>query len=150
MLDLAHLNEAGFYEVLDLYAPPVLVTHSFSRAIVDHPRGLTDDQLRAMGDAWWPGGPGVRPRVPRRRGSIDEALRHIDRIASLAGEDAVSIGSDWGVAAMGELGDHASLAGLLDAVGGPTAPVWPRSSRSPTRTTSSATNCRSARPRLRT
>jgi len=37
---------------------------------------------------------------------------------SLAGENAVSIGSDWGVAAMGELGDHASLAGLIDAVAG--------------------------------
>ena len=48
-LDLAHLNDGGFYQVLDLYAPPVLVTHSFSRAISDHPRGLADEQLRALG-----------------------------------------------------------------------------------------------------
>jgi microsomal dipeptidase-like Zn-dependent dipeptidase len=35
----------------------------------------------------------------------------------LAGENAVSIGSDWGVTAMGELGDPASLVGLVNAVG---------------------------------
>lgn len=117
MLDLAHLNDAGFFEVLDLYAPPVLVTHSFSRAIGDHPRGLSDDQLRALGDHGGLIGLAFDPDF-LGRGTVDEALRHIDAIVSLAGENAVSIGSDWGVAAMGELGDHASLAGLIDAVAG--------------------------------
>ena len=116
-LDLAHLNEAGFYEALDSYAPPVLVTHSFCRAIGDHPRGLTDDQLRALGEHGGLVGLAFDPDF-LGRGSIDEALRHIDRIASVAGENSVSIGSDWGVAAMGEIGDHAALVGLLDAVGG--------------------------------
>jgi membrane dipeptidase len=115
MLDLAHLNEAGFYQSLDLCASPLLVTHSFCRAIGDHPRGLTDDQLRALGDH---GGLVGLAFVPDflGQGSIDEALRHVDRIARFAGEDAVSIGSDWGATAMGELGDHAALAALLDAV----------------------------------
>jgi membrane dipeptidase len=116
-LDLAHLNDAGFYEALDYYAPPVLVTHSSCRAIVDHPRCLADAQLRALGDHGGLVGLAFDPDFIGRRGSIDDALRHIDRIASLAGENAVSIGSDWGVAAMGELGDPASLAGLLCAVG---------------------------------
>jgi microsomal dipeptidase-like Zn-dependent dipeptidase len=116
-LDLSHLNDAGFYEALDLYAPPVLVTHSHSRAIVDHPRGLTDGQLRALGDHGGLVGHPFCPDFLGERGSIDEALRHIDRIATLAGEDAVSIGSDWGTAAMGELRDTASLAALVAAVG---------------------------------
>lgn len=116
-LDLAHLNDAGFYEALDLYSPPALVTHSSCRAIVDHPRGLADDQLRALGDHGGLVGLAFFPDFLGQQGSVDEALRHIDRIASLAGEDAVSIGSDWGVAAMGELGDPAALVGLIDAVG---------------------------------
>lgn len=115
-LDLAHLNEAGFYEALDRYSPPVLVTHSFCRAIVDHPRGLADEQLRALGDHGGLVGLAFDPDF-LGQGSVDEALRHIDMIASLAGENAVSIGSDWGVATMGELGDPASLVGLVDAVG---------------------------------
>ncbi len=115
LLDLAHLNEGGFYDSLDLYAPPVLVTHSFCRAIGDHPRGLTDGQLRALGDHGGLVGLAFDPDF-LGQGSVDEALRHIDRIASLAGESTVSIGSDWGVATMGELGDHAALVRLLDAV----------------------------------
>jgi membrane dipeptidase len=117
LLDLAHLNDAGFYEALDLYAPAALVTHSSCRAIVDHPRGLTDDQLRALGDHGGLVGLAFFPDFLGERGSVDEALRHVEKIASLAGEDAVSIGSDWGSAGMGELGDTASLGGLLSAVG---------------------------------
>jgi membrane dipeptidase len=116
LLDLAHLNEAGYFEVCDLYAPPVLVTHSFCRAIGDHPRGLTDEQLRVLGDHGGLVGLAFDPDF-LGKGSVDEALLHIERIASLAGEEAVSIGSDWGVAPMGELGDPASLAGLIHAVG---------------------------------
>jgi microsomal dipeptidase-like Zn-dependent dipeptidase len=115
-LDLAHLNEAGFHEALGLYSSPVLVTHTFCRAIVDHPRGLTDDQLRAIGDHGGLVGLAFPPEFLGQHGSVDEALRHIGRIASLAGEDAVSIGSDRGVAAMGELGDPASLVGLVEEV----------------------------------
>jgi membrane dipeptidase len=115
MLDLAHLNEGGFYQALDLYAPPVLVSHSFCRAIGDHPRGLTDAQLRSLGEH---GGLVGLAFVPDflGQGSIDEALRHIDRIVSLTGEGAISIGSDWGVTHMGELGDPSSLAVLVAAV----------------------------------
>lgn len=115
MLDLAHLSDAGFYESLDLYAPPVLVTHSFCRSISDHPRGLDDQQLRALGEHGGLMGLAFDPDF-LGQGSIDEALRHIDRIASLAGESAVSIGSDWGVAATGELGDPTALVGLIEAV----------------------------------
>jgi microsomal dipeptidase-like Zn-dependent dipeptidase len=115
-LDLAHLNDGGFYEALDLYSPPVLVTHSFSRGIVDHPRGLADGQLRALGDHGGLIGLAFPPDFLGERGSVDEALRHIDRIASLAGDHTVSIGSDWGVSVMGELSDPGSLVGLFDAV----------------------------------
>jgi membrane dipeptidase len=115
-LDLSHLNDAGFFEALDLYAPRVLVTHTFCRAITDHPRGLTDDQLRALGEHGGLVGLAFYPEFLGQRGSVDEALRHIDRIATLAGEDAVSIGSDWGVTDMGELGDPAALGGLIEAI----------------------------------
>jgi len=115
LLDLAHLNDAGFYDALDEYAPPILVTHTFCRAISDHPRGLDDDQLRALGDHGGLVGLAFDPDF-LGQGTVDEALFHIERIASLAGEDAVSIGSDWGVAAMGELGNPEALGGLVDAV----------------------------------
>ena len=115
LLDVAHINDGGFYDVLDTYAPPVLVTHTFCRALTHHPRGLADEQLRALGDHGGLVGLAFDPDF-LGQGTVDEALRHIDRIASLAGEDAVSIGSDWGVAAMGHLRCPATLVSLLDAV----------------------------------
>jgi len=115
LLDLAHLNDAGFHDSLDLYAPPVLVTHSFCQALTSHPRGLSDGQLRALGEHGGLVGLAFDPDF-LGTGSVDEALRHIDRIATLAGPDAVSIGSDWGVAPMGELGGPSSLVALLVAV----------------------------------
>jgi microsomal dipeptidase-like Zn-dependent dipeptidase len=115
-LDLAHLNDAGFHEALDLYEAPVLVTHTSCRAIVDHPRGLSDEQLRTLGEHGGLAGLAFFPDFLGEHGSVDEALRHIDRIASLAGEDALAIGSDWGVAEMGRLGNPDSLVGLIDAV----------------------------------
>jgi membrane dipeptidase len=121
LLDLAHLNEAGFYEALELYPAPLLVTHSFCRAIGDHPRGLVDGQLRALGEHGGLIGLAFDPDF-LGHGTVDEALRHIDRIATLAGDSCVSIGSDWGVAPMGELGDPGMLAVLLDQVAGSFGP----------------------------
>ncbi len=115
LLDLAHLNDAGFFDALELYEAPVLVTHTFSRTVAHHPRGLSDDQLRALGEHGGLVGLAFDPDF-LGQGTVDEAMRHLDRIASLAGETAVSIGSDWGVAAMGELSGPESLLELLDAV----------------------------------
>ena len=95
----------------------MLVSHSFCRAIVDHPRGLADDQLRALGDHGGLVGLAFVPEFLGRHGSIDEALRHVERIATLAGERAVSIGTDWGVTDTGGLADPESLVSLVDAVG---------------------------------
>lgn len=116
LLDLAHINDTGFFDTLDHYSRPVLVTHSSCRGIVDHPRGLSDDQLRALGEHGGLVGLAFYPEFLGERGSVDEALRHIDHIVSIAGEDSISIGSDWGVTEMGELVDHASLAVLVAAV----------------------------------
>ncbi|MDR3685638.1 MAG: membrane dipeptidase [Coriobacteriia bacterium] len=118
LLDLAHLNDAGFHEALDAYAPPVLISHTFCRSIVDHPRGLDDDQLRATRAHGGLVGLAFVPEFLGERGSVDEVLRHIDKVATLAGERAVSIGTDWGVADMGELSSAQSLLGLVEAVAG--------------------------------
>ena len=85
-LDLAHLNDGGFFHALELYASPVLVTHSFSRAITDHPRGLGDEQLQALGEH---GGSGsrLRPGLPRPRDCRRGASAHRqDRVAGRRGQ----------------------------------------------------------------
>lgn len=48
VLDLSHLPQAGFYQVLELSTQPVLFTHGNCRALHEHRRNLTDDQIKAL------------------------------------------------------------------------------------------------------
>ena len=50
LIDLSHASEKTFYDVLEQSTKPVAVTHACCRAICDHPRNLTDDQLRAIAE----------------------------------------------------------------------------------------------------
>jgi membrane dipeptidase len=48
MVDVSHIADSSFYQVLRLTNIPVIASHSCSRAICDNPRNLTDDMLRAL------------------------------------------------------------------------------------------------------
>jgi len=48
MIDLSHVSDQSFYDVLQLSKVPVIASHSCSRALCDNPRNLTDDMLRAL------------------------------------------------------------------------------------------------------
>lgn len=48
VIDVSHVSEATFFEALELSTDPAIASHSGCRALADHPRNLTDDQLRAL------------------------------------------------------------------------------------------------------
>lgn len=48
MVDVSHISDRGFDDVLKISRTPVLASHSCARALCDHPRNLTDNQLRAL------------------------------------------------------------------------------------------------------
>ena len=51
LVDVSHISDASFRDVLDTSARPVVATHSCCRALADHPRNMTDDMIRIMADA---------------------------------------------------------------------------------------------------
>lgn len=51
VIDLSHAGERAFYDTLETSTQPVIASHSACRALRDHPRNLTDDQLRALAAA---------------------------------------------------------------------------------------------------
>ena len=51
VVDVSHLNDAGFADLLGIARRPFVASHSNARAVCDHPRNLTDDQFRAIRDA---------------------------------------------------------------------------------------------------
>jgi microsomal dipeptidase-like Zn-dependent dipeptidase/gamma-glutamyl-gamma-aminobutyrate hydrolase PuuD len=98
MIDLSHASESTFRDVMELTTFPVICSHSSARAICDHDRNLTDDQLRALARN---GGVAqvclldMYIHNDRRQASIVHAVEHIDHIAKVAGVDHVGIGSDF-------------------------------------------------------
>lgn len=97
VVDVSHLSEAGFWDVLDVSTEPIIASHSNARALCDHPRNLTDEQIKALAERG--GVMGINFFVPflRRDGqaSIDDIVRHIDHIVGLVGPAHVGFGSDF-------------------------------------------------------
>lgn len=98
MVDLSHAGESTFWDVMKLTDVPVICSHSSARALCDHDRNLTDEQLRALAknggvvqvcllDAY------INP--VKEKASVTDAVEHIDHIVKVAGIDHVGIGTDF-------------------------------------------------------
>lgn len=96
-VDTSHLNEAGFYDLFNKTNQPPMASHSCCRALCDHPRNLTDDQLRLMIREGSYVGMNFYPYFLAQDGKADLArvAEHIDHICQLGGEHIVGFGSDF-------------------------------------------------------
>ncbi len=97
LVDVSHASEKTFYDVLETSSVPIVASHSSARALCDHPRNLTDDQLRAIA---------ARGGVVQvclyngflredEQATVTDIVAHIRHIAAIAGIDHVGIGSDF-------------------------------------------------------
>jgi membrane dipeptidase len=97
VLDLAHASEQTFWDALDRASttPPV-VSHAACRALHDHPRNVTDDQLRALAERDGVIGLMPHPLVlgPEREG-VAGFLDHLDHAVAACGIDHVGLGGDF-------------------------------------------------------
>lgn len=98
VVDVSHLNDEGFAELLEFSRRPLAASHSNSRAICDHPRNLTDDQFRAICDRGGIVGLNYCTDflvTEKQDPKPEDILRHIDHWLGLGGERAISLGSDY-------------------------------------------------------
>ena len=96
MVDVSHLNEAGFWDVIDITEQPVVASHSNARKLHDHPRNLWDEQIQAIAEAG--GLVGVVFTFlteDRTTATLDDVLDQIDYMVGLVGPDHVGLGSDF-------------------------------------------------------
>lgn len=133
MVDLSHAAESTFYDVLDVSQEPVICSHSSSRLLCDHPRNLTDDQLRAIAEVGGVAQATFYPGFLRTDGeaTIKDAVRHILHMIDVAGVDHVGVGSDFdgdgGVPGLNDESEMINLTRRLMAEGfGPTVlkKIW--------------------------
>ena len=120
MIDLAHLNERGFWDVARLSDAPLVATHTAAHVLCPSARNLMDEQLDAIGESG--GVVGVTFYVSDLRADghrdadtpLAEIVRHIDYIAERIGIDHVAFGSDFdGAMIPREIGDVTGLPKLV-------------------------------------
>ena len=94
--DVSHLNERGFYDLLDMGVVP-LASHSCCRALCGHRRNLTDDQLRALFEAGGYVGVNFYPCFLRDEevAAISDICDHVLHMMEMGGEKQVGFGSDF-------------------------------------------------------
>ena len=97
MVDLSHAAEKSFYDALEMSTQPIVCSHSSCRALCDHPRNLTDDQMRALAAKG-----GVMQvtlyngfLVKDGEATIEDAMRHLEHAIDVMGIDHVGLGTDF-------------------------------------------------------
>ncbi len=123
LIDVSHLNEAGFWDIAKLAVMPLVATHSNVHALSPSPRNLTDMQLSAIAESGGLVGLNFAAAFLREDGGrvadtpISLMLRHLDRLVETLGEDGVAFGSDFDGAIIPDaIGDAAGLPVLIAAM----------------------------------
>ena len=116
--DVAHLNIAGFWDVIDKAKIAPLASHSNCRWLCDHSRNLHRDQVKALIER--KGFIGINFYsdflAKDRPATLDDVLRHIDALCSMGAEDIIGFGSDFdGIETWPEgLGNPADFPALIE------------------------------------
>ena len=96
VIDVSHMSEAGFWDVLSQSQQPVFASHSNARALCDHARNLTDQQIEALAKKGGVIGMNFLGQfVKDHSPTVHDVLDHIDHIANLVGVDCIGLGPDW-------------------------------------------------------
>ena len=118
IIDISHLSDAGFYDVITHSNKPVAATHSCVRALCAHSRNMTDDMLRKLGEHGGIIGLNFYSRFLQERGTtstMQQVLLHARHIVDVAGIDALALGSDYdGIDCELEWKDYSGMPKLLD------------------------------------
>jgi membrane dipeptidase len=94
LIDVSHLNDQGFWDVVKFSKSPFVASHSNCRALCDHPRNLTDEQIKAIADSG--GVVGVNAcKAFLNYGTKLNFLEHIDHLIKIGGVGVVGLGPDF-------------------------------------------------------
>ena len=97
MVDISHAGEQTFYDALAISNTPIVASHSSSRALCNHPRNLTDDQLKALAAKGGVAQVTLYSGFLREGGpaTIQDAIEHLNHMVNIMGIEHVGIGTDF-------------------------------------------------------
>ena len=96
VVDLSHMNREGFYQSLEAAEAPLMVSHANSCGMLDHPRNLADDQVKAIAKQGGIVGIMALPdRVAKKDATLEDLLKHLDYMVNLVGVEHLALGLDF-------------------------------------------------------
>jgi len=94
VIDVSHLNDPGFWDVIKFATGPIIASHSNCRALRDHPRNLTDEQIKAVADTG--GVIGINAAsLFTEPPDLPHLMDHLDHLVEVAGREHVGLGLDF-------------------------------------------------------
>ena len=98
LIDVSHLSETGFWDVIKRSKAPIVASHSNCYALCPHPRNLKDEQIKALADKGGVIGITFVPNFltqEKRKTTVKDVVKHIDYLVEKVGVDYVGLGSDF-------------------------------------------------------
>ena len=118
LIDVSHLNDAGFADLLKVATKPFIATHSNARSVCGHKRNLTDDMIREMVKRDCLIGLNYFVKFLEDDGvvdSLDSLYRHIEHFFALGAQKNLALGSDYDGATLPDcLNTPAKAAGIYE------------------------------------
>ena len=124
IVDVAHLSDAGIWDVLRTAKKPFVSSHSNARSLASHARNLTDEMIRAIAEKG--GVIGINyycnflediPEGGRQISRISRMVEHMKHIRQVGGAGCIGLGSDFdGIYGEVEIGNSAGLPRLAEAM----------------------------------
>ena len=99
LVDVSHLSDGGFWDVLKISEKPVVASHSNCRALSPHPRNLTDEMIKALANKGGVSGINYFSRflhedIEWNYSTVGLIVKHIKYMRNVGGIDVVALGSD--------------------------------------------------------
>jgi len=97
IIDVSHLNDPSFWDVVKFTKAPIIASHSNSRSLCDHPRNLSDDQIKSIADTDGVIGVNACSLFVKNgdHGDREDLLNHIDHLVNVGGVEHVGLGCDF-------------------------------------------------------
>lgn len=96
VVDLAHINREGFFQALEVAQAPLIVSHANACGMLDNPRNLADDQIKAIAEQGGLVGILALPaRVTEKGAALEDLLNHLDYMVNLVGIEHIALGLDF-------------------------------------------------------
>lgn len=120
LIDVSHLSDGGFEDVMKISKKPFVASHSNCRALSPHPRNLTDDMIRKLAEKGGVAGVNFAPEfldsdIKTKKSTIQNLTAHIKHFIEIGGVECVGLGTDFdGITGEFEIGEPEKMELLFE------------------------------------